>query len=528
MENTFISEDPGFILQDDLFRSIETDLSQPQQEEENILIQLTDASTKPLKVLKLEYTSDLPEYPSTDPNGYGYVINVPPNQQRETVEDMVNSIQYCVRQNYRNRPSSHSSFLGTSYTSSSYRCSGIKICEYAGIQLKNMHHTHVTDDLWTILQDIRQRIHEMERDTTKDAAYRFYRSAKNLFKNQLSCYHFQNSCQPKLTQSSIPNPLGGFDFYVRCINAPSDPAGHYTYRVPKNGSVHLQFLEGLLNNEIIMDMEECGAVESIKSKSLYCAYDHPQGPGKLVHAKCNVTFHWLIPTDLSQNPYFVFMSHGVHTHVPPPPRKAPAKIMNGILQSINQARSPSLTLGTFLKSPALQSFCAEHNCHTIQQIHESFSNMDPIQAVIRKQRLLHYPAGQNVNGVMFELGKNKDLQEYIHEVYQQNDQIMIICILKEQAELLHTLSSIEIDMSFKRVQSKEMKEVVFATYLADQKKIMTLCRVFTTEDTTEGYYILFKKIYHIVYKLTGKRITFRALHGTGCHNLASLVSYLGF
>lgn len=35
-----------------------------------------------------------------------------------------------------------------------------------------MHHTHVTDDLWTILQDIRQRIHEMERDTTKDAAYR--------------------------------------------------------------------------------------------------------------------------------------------------------------------------------------------------------------------------------------------------------------------------------------------------------------------------------------------------------------------
>ncbi|BCR87310.1 uncharacterized protein ACHE_31297A [Aspergillus chevalieri] len=93
MENTFISEDPGFILQDDLFRSIETDLSQPQQEkEENILIQLSDASTKPLKVLKLEYTSDLPEYPSTDPNGYGYVINVPPNQQRETVEDMVNSV----------------------------------------------------------------------------------------------------------------------------------------------------------------------------------------------------------------------------------------------------------------------------------------------------------------------------------------------------------------------------------------------------------------------------------------------------
>ncbi|KAL6229383.1 hypothetical protein BDW75DRAFT_103450 [Aspergillus navahoensis] len=174
-------EDPSFFLQDDLSQSIESELSdQLHEEEESILIPLTDASRNPLKVLKLEYSNDLPEYPATDPIGYGYIINVPPNQRRETVEDMVNSIQYCIRQNYRNRPCSQSSFLGTSYFSSSFQCSGVKICEHASIQLKNMHHTCLTDDLWATLQGIRHRISEVERDATKDAAYKYKVIGKHL------------------------------------------------------------------------------------------------------------------------------------------------------------------------------------------------------------------------------------------------------------------------------------------------------------------------------------------------------------
>jgi hypothetical protein len=58
----------------------------------------------------------------------------------------------------------------------------------------------------------------------------------------------------------------------------------------------------------------------------------------------------------------------------------------------------------------------------------------------------------------------------VQEIYQNNDQVFIICILKDQAELLHTLPSVEIDMSYKRVQSKELKELVFAAYLNNQKK----------------------------------------------------------
>jgi hypothetical protein len=30
---------------------------------------------------------------------------------------------------------------------------------------------------------------------------------------------------------------------------------------------------------------------------------------------------------------------------------------------------------------------------------------------------------------------------------------------------------------------------------------------------------MFKKVYDIIYKLTGKKLTFRAIHGTGLHAL---------
>jgi hypothetical protein len=55
---------------------------------------------------------------------------------------------------------------------------------------------------------------------------------------------------------------------------------------------------------------------------------------------------------------------------------------------------------------------------------------------------------------------------------------------------------------------------MLANYL---KIVITLCCVFTTEDTTKGYYTIFKKVYDIVHKLTGKKLTFHAIYSTGLH-----------
>lgn len=47
---------------------------------------------------------------------------------------------------------------------------------------------------------------------------------------------------------------------------------------------------------------------------------------------------------------------------------------------------------------------------------------------------------------------------------------MIICGFKEQIQLLNTLNSFEIDMSYKQIREKGMNEVVFATYLPSHGK----------------------------------------------------------
>jgi hypothetical protein len=47
---------------------------------------------------------------------------------------------------------------------------------------------------------------------------------------------------------------------------------------------------------------------------------------------------------------------------------------------------------------------------------------------------------------------------------------MIICLFKEQAQLLVKQKTFEVDMSFKRVFEKDINEVIFAAHLFDQGK----------------------------------------------------------
>jgi hypothetical protein len=47
---------------------------------------------------------------------------------------------------------------------------------------------------------------------------------------------------------------------------------------------------------------------------------------------------------------------------------------------------------------------------------------------------------------------------------------MIFCAYKSQLELLASLYSFKVDMSYKRIQSKEMNKVIFTTFLLDQAK----------------------------------------------------------
>jgi hypothetical protein len=126
----------------------------------------------------------------------------------------------------------------------------------------------------------------------------------------------------------------------------------------------------------------------------------------------------------------------------------------------------------------LAEFCRQHHGDTISLLHSSFANMDIFAALIKKQNLLDYPAGREIQGVIREYTlnhRNNVFSRYIQEIYQDQDTLMIICFFEEQIKILIDLTSFEIDMSFKRIKTKGLNEVVLASYLAEHGKGKSLC-----------------------------------------------------
>jgi len=75
--------------------------------------------------------------------------------------------------------------------------------------------------------------------------------------------------------------------------------------------------------------------------------DHPNGAGKLEKLPCSVIFSIIMPNDLTATPYILFTSHGTHTHPPPPPNKAPKRMVSEILAVIDRTLNPALTAGKY-------------------------------------------------------------------------------------------------------------------------------------------------------------------------------------
>lgn len=97
-------------------------------------------------------------------------------------------------------------------------------------------------------------------------------------------------------------------------------------------------------------LPRCGMlppVYRIFNAMLTCSKDvnHPQGHAKFLQWDCPVEFDIVIPLHLERIPYFLFCSHGQHTHLPPPPHRPPEEIIQGITKLIRRERDPAITRG---------------------------------------------------------------------------------------------------------------------------------------------------------------------------------------
>jgi len=64
----------------------------------------------------------------------------------------------------------------------------------------------------------------------------------------------------------------------------------------------------------------------------------------MIGISCEVKWNFYIPINLHSIPFILLTSHGTHVHPPPPPKKTPRDIVQGILQILQKINDPNITL----------------------------------------------------------------------------------------------------------------------------------------------------------------------------------------
>ncbi|OAF57839.1 hypothetical protein VC83_05497 [Pseudogymnoascus destructans] len=498
-----VSIDSSLQFEDERYRE-ERLVTEEEEEEEKIettTVISSDVSDKATRVMKVNYTTDLPEYPETSENGVAYIINTS-SMTPEAVDAMCNNVQYCHKRLQPPKPT-HCSVLNNAYCKRmTYICTGITHCEYLHPQLQEMHHTKLCDDDWKKIIQLR--------------ANSFVLSIFHLFMSRRACQNQEDSCSFQLVASENVTISNMHQYSIQCPH--STPANYHFFRpIPATLYSELPFIQERLNGTITASDELCAVIEQNSTRRKHCGVEHIQGRGKLIHTNCNVQFRLFQPYNLIDCPYIIWTSHGVHCHPPPPPSRTPQQLVDSLLTVIKKINDPSLTTRTLLKNPALQSFYEHWNGKSLSDVHKSLINLDKISFILRKQQLLNYPYGQHLIGVQHEWDvshKNKP-NSYIKNLILNEEKFMAVCFYTEAAKVLLKRDSFEIDMTFKRIKASEINEVVFAAFLPELNKVVTFVRIFVNQESTEMYTQLFHTVFNAIAKETGQRIQWKHLHQSG-------------
>ncbi|KAN0067108.1 hypothetical protein V8E54_014755 [Elaphomyces granulatus] len=453
---------------------------------------LPDSQGRELYTHELSYTPALPEYPKTDADGFTYVIRVRP-EKRGSKKDAFDIIEHDTdkevnRSNIPKHDPKHLEYSGpfklfhSDVKHFKYKCTSLKACENLTQRLRLTHHTEVTVELWRDIRMIQGDVDLVETNQSRRNAY------------------------------SIEPEIDGSKPTLRRINYDAPRSlRHYFHPALRHAQLDVDFLERIFNEGLLPPTEEFFLIYSYHFAKT--GFDPPSGRGRLIKlgsdSPCPLVFHVLVPLHLEACPYLTFTSEGIHNHPPPPPNKAPGEFLKSLAEEVQNMNQPDLTLATFLKSPQLQDFAT----NTIR-VRCQESTLVP-----RTWIVCCNSSQQWYQGILFELERNPAIKDYVQQIHQDAEDLMIVCILKEQAELLLDMDFLEVDMSYKRIGKSDLNEVVFATFLHGHGKIITLCRVFTEQEDPAGYCRLFQRAFEVVSQLTGKQVRFRHIHGGGINDL---------
>ncbi|KAF2714917.1 hypothetical protein K504DRAFT_486708 [Pleomassaria siparia CBS 279.74] len=478
---------------------------------------LTSGAINPLVTSRITHVSLLPDYPDTSLVGYTYCVMVDRNgaHLNQVLQEALR-FQYCRRLKCPSTTTT-SPFLGGRVIRYRYRCTGIKCCEHLHNTLKTHSHTRVTQETWQELKHARQGIGRTDINKASQASDSLYLTVTRRFRSGISCAQQSPQCAPVLRQSDS----GAQPWYIGCASWTQQSTQYYKTHFfrsvgNKYNIARLQklFQDGL--EEVEQQVEFCRTVESTTSRMKKCTVNHLQGPGQLVHQACEAEFDILIPCNLEETPYYLFTSHGVHTHPPLSPHNTPAELREEVIKLIYRMHDPSLTAAKFLCGPFLEELCRKHRTSHFAELYTMLENLGWIERQVYRTNLI-FPRDQDFAGVEFEWHKQKKdpSKAYIQHIQSDSLETFIICFFREQAQLFATQETFQIDLSLKPIGKNSFREMVFATFHKGHGKVVTLARVFTNIDQTRVYTSCFETFFRLLSESVQKQIGWKHLHNEG-------------
>ncbi|KAF1979568.1 hypothetical protein BU23DRAFT_496272 [Bimuria novae-zelandiae CBS 107.79] len=481
---------------------------------------LTSSAAVPLRTVRIQQVQVLPEYPQTLPSGYTYCVATDKRDTNSVLAEAL-AFQYCRKIKAKQKPTT-CLYLGNPALRWKYQCTGAKYCEYLESSLRTRSHRHANAQLWEELRQYRRTPLRDETNLRKKHSLGLYLSIQRRFRIGIACGNHTLQCSPILRQTSHLSVSGVQYWYIGCSAwrwQAERTEDHFFRRITeKHDLEHLQklFREGL--EYVPESVTACCSVEPNTSRLPRCDVDHPQGQAQFLQWTCPVEFDIIIPRDLEHVPFFLFCSHGEHTHLPPPPHRPPTEVLQGLIELIQKERDPTATRAKFLSSHALKEFCRRNNAVSLIQIHQSFANMDRISRILWRERLTMFPAGQHIQGVIVEqTAKHRNPETaYIREVSVDCTGTIVLCFFTEQAKVFAGRKTFQCDMSFKRTFKYGFREIIFSFFNEPYGKLFTLARIFVNRDSPQMYQQCFQKLLTSLSERVGENLNlWRHLHGTG-------------
>ncbi|KAJ7660302.1 hypothetical protein DFH06DRAFT_1044030 [Mycena polygramma] len=409
------------------------------------------------------------------------------------------------------------------------RCQGVRTCEYVSEELFGDCERYEPDevamrDLWNHELDANER----EAASAGSILSRFYQRVIKS-KCDVEC----DGVPILVLRSKGPNQYGKI-YFVGCSKwQRTQRWSHVYHTIPPNVDEdkfkYVLEHEGQLPEATPDVNATCSLTLHPRIKLKFCSYSHIIDnvirPAQIIERSCPTELIIFIPVPPHAGAMYVwqpefafqaivFLRFG-HNH-PAHPQAKPSTQDDRLLDAAMRALgSKHLSVRKLLTA---QSTSTLYGGKRVGEVSPAYIDTRKIRKRIAAYQKIEYPHGKGFQGVLNHVEKVErplPLKErYIHAATTKGDFDLVVTLNVQLVYLIHTVLSIVIDFTFKRVEG-DMDEWVVSGFSDRFKRRITFARLYCNKKSEAAFHQLFHELFDAIHRVSGVKLKLRPFFPDG-------------